>query len=687
MPPALSPSCCRRSLLFATLGLSWLLMASPAPVFAQQGKSLAVVPRSGALANQTVYTNSYAVIIGIDYDTFPQDLQLDRALNDADDLKSLLVASYGFLPDNITLLKGKNATRRNIEKALAKMSSDNVQPTDRVLVYFSGHGQTIKTNDGGDMGFLIPADAQIDLKHPTDREQYLSDCLPMNRIWEFLEASPARHRLLIADACFGGLLIRGKALNHENPNGETLKGYLAIPALQAITAGGKGEEALILPRLRNSAFTSKLLETLRQAAATPGDVVTTSELGAALKNSVSNLVSDETKGKFKQTPQVGSRGTEGEFLFVSAGNSAAPPPVPAVVPPTLPEVSGGSAVVVNTRARLKVTTNAPGAVVSVDGQPISGGEYVVNLLDEPNKSIQVKVTAPGFEGQIVNALVERGKVLPLSVTLERSTVLPPAFNPPVTPVRPVTPGPSLSRGTTVNPKDGAEMILIPSGAFLMGDSDRTDNPRRSVTLSAYYIYKNLVTVGMYEKFCRETGKAMPDAPSFSSGWSKKDHPIVRVSWEDAKAYCAWAGAGLPSEAQWERAARGTDGRKFPWGNEFDLSKLWASKAAAGDAGGTTRVGSFVSGASPDGVLDMAGNVFQWCEDWYDEGFPASSLGTQSDPVNDSVGAKTSKVLRGGSWNVVNADNADFFRSAYRNGIDPSFRVNDIIGFRCVSSGR
>ncbi len=214
--------------------------------------------------------------------------------------------------------------------------------------------------------------------------------------------------------------------------------------------------------------------------------------------------------------------------------------------------------------------------------------------------------------------------------------------------------------TKINPKDGAEMILIPAGEFLMGDDDQGDNPRRTVTLPDYYLYKNLVTVGQYEKFCKETKREMPSAPDFNSGWSKKDHPIVYVSWEDADTYCDWAGVKLPTETQWEKAARGTAGWKYPWGNDWDGSRC-ANSVEPNDLNGTMPVDSYPSGASPYGVLDVAGNVWQWCADWYDD-------------------KQDTRVLRGGSWYI---DDPGIFRSADRGWYEPTDRGSG--GFRCCAS--
>ncbi len=234
---------------------------------------------------------------------------------------------------------------------------------------------------------------------------------------------------------------------------------------------------------------------------------------------------------------------------------------------------------------------------------------------------------------------------------------------------------SLPR-TVLNKNDGAQMILIPACEFMMGDEDQENNLPHKVKLSAYYIYKNLVSVGQYEKYCNLSGKKMPTAPVFNTNWEKKNHPIVNVNWEEARDYCKWAtdGAGdLPSEAQWERAARGTQRWKYPWGDVFDEKKLWFNKSIRV---GTTEVG--VYGVSPDGCTDMAGNVWQWCLDSCDAKFWESLKSQVENPVNLKKGE--SRVLRGGSWGDLNPV---YFRSSFRLDFIPSNWVGDN-GFRCVS---
>ena len=154
---------------------------------------------------------------------------------------------------------------------------------------------------------------------------------------------------------------------------------------------------------------------------------------------------------------------------------------------------------------------------------------------------------------------------------------------------------------------------------------------------------------------------MPDAPAW--GW-KNDHPVVNMKWEDADAYAKWAGTVLPTEAQWEKAASWDDRkkqkRKFPWGEDFNSSLLWCSKDKRADAGSTAPAGAFQAGSSPYGILDMAGNVYEWCADWYFENI--YKIAPKHNPVGQ--GSSYRRVLRGGTW----FDNSqDHFRSAHRYG--------------------
>ena len=312
---------------------------------------------------------------------------------------------------------------------------------------------------------------------------------------------------------------------------------------------------------------------------------------------------------------------------------------------------------------ISVTTAPPGATVSVNGKPREGITPMEITLDDIGaeaRDFVVTVSLAGYQAAGDHCGLKAGDRHPFNFILERLAA----------------PQPIMKKETRRNPKDDAEMILIPAGEFLMGsaDSDKlaspTEKPQHTVYLDAYYIYKNDVTVAQYRKFCAAMGRQMPGLPE----WSKDDHPVVNITWDDAGAYAQWAGASLPTEAQWEKAARGGDGRVFPWGNEWDA---WKCSNSVGDLhpGKTSPVGSFAAGASQYGVLDMAGNVWQWCADWYDDNYYRNS--PARNPTGPATG--TARVLRGGGWYNFNAGN---FRVACRSWYFTTGRYY-IVGFRCV----
>jgi hypothetical protein len=282
------------------------------------GKDLGVVPTSGELAHQKIYSGSYALLIGInDYPNLPRQLQLHFAVADAESMRDVLVKYYGFPADHIRMLLNGDATKENIDEALSDFADqDKYHTDDRVLVYFSGHGQTVSLPGGGEMGFLIPSNAKVELDHIDNAAPYLRSCIEMEEVWDYLQSTPAKHVLLIADACYSGLLTQTRSLAIA-PG--ALAAMASRRALQVMTAGGKGETSMELDQYGHGAFTYKLIEELKaRAAEGAGSVFTSSELYAAVERSVSDL----TNGG--QDPQFGNYKTEGNFLFITTKPQSVP---------------------------------------------------------------------------------------------------------------------------------------------------------------------------------------------------------------------------------------------------------------------------------------------------------------------------------------------------------------------------
>ena len=245
--------------------------------------------------------------------------------------------------------------------------------------------------------------------------------------------------------------------------------------------------------------------------------------------------------------------------------------------------------------------------------------------------------------------------------------------------------------------DSPDTLEIPAGAFLMGSkpgnklASEDEFPQRSVELPAYRIGRYPVTMGQYQRFVEDGGYSKKRRACWSDeGWEWRElvkvtspeywddkrfnvlnHPVVGVSWYEAEAYCAWLRETsdrpfrLPSEAEWEKAARGTDGKEWPWGDEFSAEK---ANTMEGRIGGTSAVGCYPGGASPYGCLDMAGNVWQWTADWFGP-YPGSTF------KSEAFGEKY-RVVRGGSWN----DDQFIARCAIRLRNIPDFRLI-YVGFR------
>ncbi|MDQ6734895.1 MAG: formylglycine-generating enzyme family protein [Nitrospirota bacterium] len=250
-------------------------------------------------------------------------------------------------------------------------------------------------------------------------------------------------------------------------------------------------------------------------------------------------------------------------------------------------------------------------------------------------------------------------------------------------------GSSMKPASALVGKDGAPMIMVPAGSFPMGvpkgdrDGGRDEYPRHEVMLDNYYIDTYEVTHGRYAEFVKATGHRIPENPKYPKRTLWSDHlsdslserPVINVDWQDADAYCRWAGKRLPTEAEWEKAARGTDDRRFPWGNveptheHLNFNQQWQGEKTL------MPVGSYEAGKSPFGAYDMAGNVWEWVADWYDPLYYEKS--PTANPKGPDSG--TNKVLRSSGWSVE----TPLVRLFTRVKSDPTNR-NDSTGFRCAA---
>ena len=293
--------------------------------------------------------------------------------------------------------------------------------------------------------------------------------------------------------------------------------------------------------------------------------------------------------------------------------------------------------------------------------------------------------------------------VPTRVPMPTETQAPPTITPvPTRPPRPTEtklPTATLGIGSIwTRPADGMVMVYVPAGDFTMGDTAdqalgecqkfRNDcqrdwftdeEPPHTVSLDSYWIDRTEVTNAMYAQCVKDGDCQAPSSLESNSRSSYygdpqyNDYPVIFVFWNRANAYCQWAGARLPTEAEWEKAARKTDGRTYPWGEDAPTCSLANFSSCAGD---TTAVGSNPSGASPYGALDMAGNVWEWVNDGYDAAYYGNS--PLSNPRGPASGEY--RVLRGGAWN----DNEDLLRSTNRFRFTPVYADSNL-GFRCSRS--
>ena len=327
-------------------------------------------------------------------------------------------------------------------------------------------------------------------------------------------------------------------------------------------------------------------------------------------------------------------------------------------------------------------------IYDLDTQKVinTGVQFRDRWWDEGGRDWGLLPTSTSDAQPLIKETQVLAEASPTPVVIPTATAIPP------------TPTPQPGVGTMrVSEKDGMKQMYVPAGEFQMGLNEAQfqliytscidsgfqnsecqtwydqEKPAHMVYLDVFWIDQTIITNGMYAK-CVSAGICAPSLCNGDNCSNGDQQPVVGIDWNQAKAYCEWAGRRLPTEAEWEKAARGTDGRIYPWGNQAPNSRFLNINR---NIGNSTNVGLYPEGASPFGALDMVGNVAQWVADFYDGGYYSSS--PARNPQGPSSGS--SRGVRGGLWGGFD-NNA---RSTFRSNSDQDFQGSGVIGFRCAQS--
>jgi len=316
---------------------------------------------------------------------------------------------------------------------------------------------------------------------------------------------------------------------------------------------------------------------------------------------------------------------------------------------------------------IALTADVPRAEIFLDGGLVGrtsvGGSVSLGAVRVGEREVMVR-DASGRETRAV-ARVEKGHQTSLALTLLKAL---PASSEELRPL-----GRNPQGGEEFwRRKDAAIMVRVPGGEFKMGspagEGDPDEHPQHVVQVKGFLMDKTEVSWGQYQQFAKESSRPLPKAPIWGM---PEGFPASNVTWDDARAFCTWAGGRLPTESEWERAARGGDSRQYPWGNNWDP---WRCNTRDGGPHTPTPAGAYPECASPDGVLDLTGSMSEWCSDWYDEAYYSKS------PAENPAGPERGsvRVSRGGDWMSA----AQSARGATRQAIDPTWAWPSR-GFRCV----
>ena len=615
--------------------VSFCLIAA-AGLFAQAPRGMKTVVRTKTGQDILSYSKSYALVVGNGAYTNGWD-PLEGTLKDVEEVAAAL-EKHGF---NVTLRTDLKKT--DFETTFEAFIRNGRDEESRLLFYYAGHGHTETLRTGEKLGYLIMVDSprpttsgKIDGSKNVDMESLVTQAKRID----------ALHVLYMFDSCFSGSILNARNI----PQPPAIQDSVKYPVRQFITAGRADEPVPDYSRFKR-AFLDLLEGKVEEPI--PDGYITGEELGLYLKNAVS-------KYNPAQNPQYGKINDpnldKGDFVFVVQQGKI--------------KLTGTFAVTHTWALGSKLLPpSETTAALSLRSEPIGATVYINDVRVGRTPLTKYEIGARGQDEEPVTVRLEHNGYNSEELTLK--------------------PGKETGWLNTSQPdtrilgKDGGEMALIPAGEFQMGSNngDSDEKPVHTVYVDAFYMDIYEVTVGQYKRFVRETGHRAPNWNDVAAYSPTDRHPIIYVSWYDAMAYAHWAGKRLPTEAEWEKAARGDlVGQKYPWGNSIDSSKANYSR----NVEGTTHVGSYPPNGY--GLYDMAGNVWEWCLDAYDGNFyrnsprrnPIAGADSITHITNNFTNVKSPRVLRGGSWPF----NPRYLRVAPRNRNTPT-NANFNLGFRCA----
>lgn len=553
------------------------------------------------------------------------------------------------------------------------------KPDDLLLFYFSGHG-VIDDNSG--RLFLAVKDTKRDLLRQT--------AIATALVTEEMNVCRSKRQILILDCCHSGAFAEGAKGDIKVINESTFKGngygHVVLTASNSTQSAWEGDR--IIEKAELSLFTHFLINGLKSGEADKnGDGQITLD---ELYDFVHEHVRDQTPN---QTPQMWEYKTQGELVI--ARNPHPKLLKPAELPSELRKavespLAGLRAGAVeelshllrgSDKAMALAATEALMRLKEDDSRKVSDAAAAVLAAQTQGSQPSVQLAQPP-----VDKIVKPDQPLK-SATTEKIVVFPPSEKIP-------TPLQIVPQITVIERPIHLELVCIPAGDFLMGSDPAKDKragyhdqPQHLVSVSEFLISRYPINNAEYAAFVLASGYA---CPGYWQGGKvpdgKEKHPVVLVSWHDAVAFSNWLSKEslqsfrLPTEAEWEKAARGIDGRIYPWGNEWDQTKLNCKASGTGE---TTAVGKYSpAGDSPYGNADMVGNIWEWCLDWFAE---KEYWRRYNNMVKDPQGPEqniSGRVIRGGSFQTDNPH----VRCAFRGQQEPSTRLNHL-GFRVVTFTR